>query len=150
MKRRENCLSGFLSGAEAVTEALAGLEAGTLKAVPQDERLATHCPMLRKEHGAIDLSGSAKSVHDLVRGVNPWPGAFTRWKDAVCKVFRADLADGSGKPGTVLYADGTRGLVVACGDGAVRLSELQLAGGRRMSDAELLRGRNIEIGTVLS
>lgn len=130
-------------GAEALIEALALIDAGKAVRVPQDESEATYFPMLKKEDGRIDFSRKAKEVADLVRGVNPWPGAFCELGGELLKVWRAEVVSGEGNPGEILCAD-ARGLVVACADGGVRLAEVQLSGGKRMSDVEFLRGHSLK------
>jgi methionyl-tRNA formyltransferase len=135
-------------GAEALIEGLARIEEGTAVAEAQDPALATYAPMLEKSHGVVDWSRGAAEVRNLVRGVDPWPGASTPLAGESLKLFGAAIADGQGEAGTVLAVDST-GLVVACGDGAVRIAELQAPGKRRMTAAELARGRALVAGTRL-
>ncbi len=130
-------------GAEALIEALALIDTGKAVRVPQDESEATYFPMLKKEDGRIDFSRGGKEIADLVRGVNPWPGAFCELGGELLKVWRAQAVPGTGTPGEILCAD-ARGLVVACADGGVRLSEVQLSGGKRMSDIEFVRGHRLK------
>ncbi len=136
-------------GAETLLETLRQLEAGTLPRRPQNHDEATHFPMLTRETGRVDWTRPAAEVHNLVRGVNPWPGAWTLCDGQTMKLWRTRPADGEGAPGTVLRADGKQGLLVACGQGAVEVLELQMPGGRRMASADYLRGRRILEGTVL-
>ncbi len=136
-------------GAETLLETLRQLEAGTLPRRPQNHDEATHFPMLTRETGRVDWTQPAAQVHNLVRGVNPWPGAWTLCDGQTMKLWRTRPAEGEGSPGTVLRADGRQGLLVACGQGAVEVLELQMPGGRRMASADYLRGRRIQEGTVL-
>ncbi len=135
-------------GAEALLEALDGLAAGTLEPRPQDHDAATHAPMLKKEDGRVDWSWPARRVADRVRGVNPWPGAQTTLAGVPLKLFRARVTGGSGAPGQVLAVD-DRGLVVACGDGACAIAEVQAPGKRRMPAPAFAAGRAVGPGTVL-
>lgn len=137
-------------GGPCLLEALEGLTAGTLKPTPQDNTEATMAPMLTKADGRLDFGQPAALVDQRVRGMNPWPGAFTSLDGATLKVFGARKAEGqgSGEPGEVLCAD-DRGLLVACGQGAVWLKELQLPGRKRMTVTQLVAGRPIPSGTLL-
>jgi methionyl-tRNA formyltransferase len=139
-------------GAEALVEALAAIEQGTAIEVPQDNALASHAPLLSKAHGHVDWSLTAREVRDLVRGADPWPGAATTLRGEPLKLHGATAVEaveppGQG-PGAVLAVD-DGGALVACGEGAVRIAQLQLPGGRRMSAVELARGRGLPVGTVL-
>lgn len=136
-------------GAEALAEALAGLERGTLLAEPQDHSLATRAPKLKKQDALVRFARPAVQVRDLVRAMDPRPGAYALLEREPLRLFSAGLAAGSGEPGVVLDAS-SQGLVVACADGAVAFAELQFTGRRRMPAAEVLRGRSIPPGTRLS
>lgn len=142
-------------GAELLREELPRHLAGALVAVPQDDARHTLAPLLEKAHGAIDWSASAQSVHDLVRGMSPWPGAFTQLPSgATLKVHasrvvaRPAQAEGA-EPGAVVAADRAGGLVVACGAGALALVAVQPEGKRRMSAVDYLAGRPLACGDVL-
>src|SRR5262249_45010260 len=101
-----------------------------------------------KDEGRVDWTKSAREVRDLVRGVDPWPGAFTLLDGEPLKLWRVRLVSGSGAPGVVLGAD-RDGLLVACGAGAVAVGELQLPGRKRLPASALLAGRPIAPGTKL-
>lgn len=135
-------------GAEALIEALAAIEAGTAVETAQEEARASYAPMLEKAHGQVDWARSAEEIRNLVRGVDPWPGATTSLGGEPLKLFGAARADGQGQAGTVL-AIGPDGMVVAAGTGAVRITELQAPGKRRMTADELARGRPLGPGTRL-
>ena len=135
-------------GAEALLEAMDGLAAGTLTPVPQDHAAATHAPMLTKADGAVDWSEDAAAVCNRIRGVDPWPGAFTLLGGEQLKLFLPAVAEGSGQPGEVLAVD-ERGLVVACGQGAVAVRAVQAPGRRRLEARVFAGGRAIAPGTVL-
>jgi methionyl-tRNA formyltransferase len=135
-------------GAELMVVALERLQAGKLPEIPQDASKASMAPMLEKDTGKIDWAKPARAVRDLVRGVDPWPGAFTTLGGEVVKVWGARVIEGSGTAGQVLGAD-RDGLIVACGDGAVALGELQLAGKKRLPAQAFLAGKPVAPGTVL-
>jgi methionyl-tRNA formyltransferase len=136
-------------GAQTLKETLPLLLAGKIIPQPQQESQATHCVMLNKEHGHIDFSQDAQQVHNLVRGVNPWPGAFALLGGETLKIWRTRPCEGMGRSGEILQADGKNGLKIACGKGAVEVLELQAAGGKRMEAAAYLRGKPMAVGTVL-
>jgi methionyl-tRNA formyltransferase len=133
-------------GAEAMGETLSRLCAGTLNPEPQDDALSTYAPMLKKEDGRIDWSRPAAEVHNRVRGLDPWPGAYTSLDGEVLKIARTLPEAGMGAPGTVVSAD-ANGVCIACGDGVLRIRELQLPGKKRLGAAEFLRGRPLPPGT---
>ncbi len=136
-------------GREAMEETLRRLCAGTLERIPQDDALSTYAPMLKKEEGLIDWSRSAEAVHNLVRGLDPWPGAYTHLDGQPLKIARTrPQGDASGAPGTVLSA-GAEGVRIACGSGVLLVGELQLPGKKRMQAAEFLRGTALQAGTRL-
>jgi methionyl-tRNA formyltransferase len=141
-------------GAEALLEAIDGLAAGTLQAVPQDHARATHAPMLAKADGAIDFARPAGAVAARIRGVDPWPGAYAQLRGQTVKLFRARAEDAGapgapGTPGTVIAIDAT-GAHVACGEGSVVIRELQAAGRKRLTAAQFAAGRGIAVGDVLA
>ena len=133
-------------GAEALVEALASLE--SLVPAPQDDAAATHAPMLKKEHGRVDFTKSAREVRDWIRAMDPWPGAETTLVGQPLRLFSARLVSGGGVPGSVMGAD-RDGLLIACGEGAVGVAELQLPGKKRMAARALLAGHPIPTGTRL-
>jgi len=136
-------------GAELLVEAVDGILDGSVTPTPQPEQ-GTLAPMLAKDDGQVDFSRAAREVDSHVRGMDPWPGAYAGLDGDRIKLFRSRAEPGSGgAPGEVLGAD-DRGLLVACGDGAVRIGELQLPGKRRMTAAALLAGRPIPAGARLT
>ena len=135
------------SGAELLIQTLVKLDEITPR--PQDEAQSCYAHMLDKQMAVIDWSKSAHEIDCLIRGLNPWPIALTTLSGERLKVFAAEKAAGNGEPGTVLEADPKKGLTVACGEGALRLTEIQLVGGKRMKATDFLRGHAIEVGTKL-
>ena len=135
------------SGAELLTQTLVKLDEITPR--PKDDAQSCYAHMLDKQMAVIDWSKSAHEIDCLIRGLNPWPIALTTLSGERLKVFAAEKAAGNGEPGTVLEADPKKGLTVACGEGALKLIEIQLVGGKRMKATDFLRGHVIEVGTKL-
>lgn len=135
------------SGAELLTQTLVKLDEITPR--PQDDAQSCYAHMLDKQMAVIDWSRSAHEIDCLIRGLNPWPIALTTLSGERLKVFAAEKAAGNGEPGTVLEANPKKGLTVACGEGALKLIEIQLVGGKRMKATDFLRGHAIEVGTKL-
>lgn len=135
------------SGAELLTQTLVKLDEITPR--PQDDAQSCYAHMLDKQMAVIDWSKSAHEIDCLIRGLNPWPIALTTLSGERLKVFAAEKAAGNGEPGTVLEANPKKGLTVACGEGALKLTEIQLVGGKRMKATDFLRGHAIEVGTKL-
>lgn len=135
------------SGAELLTETLVKLDEITPR--PQDDAQSCYAHMLDKQMAVIDWSRSAHEIDCLIRGLNPWPIALTTLSGERLKVFAAEKAAGNGEPGTVLEADPKKGLTVACGEGALKLTEIQLVGGKRMKATDFLRGHSLEVGVKL-
>jgi methionyl-tRNA formyltransferase len=142
-------------GARLLVRSLDALEAGTARPVPQDDALATPAPKVSDEETWIDWRLPARRVVDLVRALDPAPGARTRFRGRLLKVWRARAVDAPGgvagpgaRPGTLLDA-GRERLVVAAGEGAVELLEVQLEGGRRLEAASFARGHRPRPGEAL-
>lgn len=131
-------------GADLIVEALDLIEKDLITPVKQNESLATHVKMLKKEDGVIDFNKPAIVIKNLVRGLNPWPIAFTKLDGKTLKVYKADVVDISGEAGSVIKSDGE--IIVACGEKAVSLEEIQIEGGRRMMAKEFLLGHKIPVG----
>jgi methionyl-tRNA formyltransferase len=132
-------------GADLMGRALAALERGTLTFTPQPAAGVTVATKIDKRETRIDWTRPWRHVHDHCRGLSPFPGAWFEAQGARHKVLRTTRGAGSGAPGTVLDDQ----LTVACGDGAVRILELQRAGGKPMKAPDFLRGAGIAPGTVL-
>ncbi len=140
-------LSGL--GAELIVSTLSKLEKGEITPVKQDDSKSNYAKIISKEMALINYSDSAESVFNLIRGFNPWPIAYTIIAGKRLKVFAAKkIGAVSGKAGEVVSSDGK--LCVAFGDGnGLEFTDIQLEGSKRMSAAEMLKGRPIEKGTVL-
>lgn len=138
-------------GAELMVEALAGLQAGTIHPVKQDDDLATLAPILTREDGRIDFSRAARAIYDRWRGFQPWPGAFAMLggrKFTVARLLPAEQGWGEARSGT-LRAEAGR-LFAACGQGSwIELLEVQVEGRKRLAAAEFLRGHALSPGEEL-
>jgi methionyl-tRNA formyltransferase len=135
-------------GREAMEETLRRLSAGILEPQAQDDSASSYAPMLKKEDGCIDWSRSAAAIHNQVRGLDPWPGAYSTLEGETLKLARTLPEAGDGVPGTVLAA-GPQGVRIACGEGVLLVRELQLPGKKRLAASEFLRGRPLPAGTRL-
>jgi methionyl-tRNA formyltransferase len=135
-------------GAQGIVKALAEVEAGRARAVAQPTTGATYAAKIDKAEARLDWSRPATELERAVRAFRPAPGAFTQLEGAALKIWRASVVDGKGAPGTVL--DTQEHLVVACGDKALAVFELQRAGGRRLQAREFLRGHPLAPGARLS
>jgi len=139
-------------GAALLVEIADGLAEGSVAETPQDEDAATYAPRLTKDDGAIDWSWPAARIHDLIRGLHPWPHAFS-FLDGRRFILIASAADGltasSDAPGTIVESEGDR-LVVATGNGALRLLQIQPEGKRSMSVRDFLAGHRTARGARFS
>lgn len=136
-----------LSGAELLHDTIEQID--SIVPEVQDESKANYAHMLDKQIAQIDWSKSNKEIDCLIRGLNPWPIALTTLNGERLKVYSASLQNASGKAGEVLQADSKNGLLVACGEGAMLLNEIQAVGGKRMNAKDYLRGHKIEVGSIL-
>jgi len=132
-------------GADLMVTALGALERGTLTLTSQSSEGVTYAAKIDKNETRVDWTKSWKEVHDHCRGLSPFPGAWCELNGARMRVLRTTKASGSGKPGTVLDDK----LTVACGEGALRVVELQIAGKKAMKANEFLRGTQLAAGSVL-
>jgi methionyl-tRNA formyltransferase len=158
-------------GGELIVEALPKIERGEITPVPQDEALATKCGKLSKDMGRIDFSEDAESIRNLIRGLNPWPSAFTYLGGKMLKIWHAKAlspVDFGALCNSLSPEDGARAkeiantkaygsiiavlkdsFVVLTGDGYLQITEVQLVGKKRMDVKAFLLGNKLEIGTVL-
>ncbi len=136
-------------GGELILSTLEKLENGTITRTPQGESTTGYAKMLSKSMGEIDWTGSAVQIERLVRGLNPWPSAYTFLKGKTLKIWAADVVkgEGAGAPGQVKKEK--ERLLVETGDGFLSITELQLEGKKRMDTAAFLRGFPLEDGMVL-
>ena len=136
-------------GADLLVRTVRQLEAGTLVRYPQNHAEMTYDPMLDKNMGTADFSADHDLVRGRINGLNPWPCVSVPVQGERLKLLRAVNCDGNGEAGTVIKADAKSGLIIACGQGAVKILEVQAPGGKRMSAEDYLRGHGIPEGTKL-
>ena len=145
----------MVAGGPLLLETLQEIEAGTVVAEPQTGETC-YAAMLDKALGNVDWTISADRIERLIRGLNPWPSAYTRWNGKTMKLWKANVLPGqmeaSSKetyaPGTVVSLDD--GICVQTGDGILQITELQLEGKKRMDAAAFLRGAHVAVGDVLA
>ena len=142
-------------GAHLLVKTLEGLEAGTITPVKQDDSESTYVKMLHKSFGKMDFNKSAAELERLIRGLNPWPSAFTYIDGKMLKIWDADVADNISevqteevKPGQVVTV-GKNTFTIACGQGYLVVNEVQLEGKKRMDSGSFLRGNQLETGVML-
>lgn len=131
-------------GADLIVKALDDIESGEIIKVKQDESLATHVKMLSKTDGLIDFSKPSIVINNLIRGLNPWPVAYTIYEGKTLKIYKAEVVDISGTSGEVIKSD--KELIIACGEKALKLIEVQLEGSKKMPIKDFLLGHKIDVG----
>ena len=137
-------------GADLLILTIRELENGTLIRIPQNEHEMSYDPMLDKSMGNIDFSDSADAVCGKINGLNPWPCVTVPLGGDRLKLLRAVKTFGTGRYGTVTEADPKKGLIIACGSDAVRITEIQAPGGKKMEAGDYLRGHAIMTGVSLN
>ena len=132
-------------GGELIVEALPMIEKGLLTPVPQDEEKATKCGKLSKDMGEVDFTKSATEINNLVRGLNPWPCAYTHLNGKILKIWKTKVSDRQGLKGVAGEVSfvGDDELVIACGEGHIALLEVQLEGKKRMNIKDFLNGNKV-------
>ena len=139
------------AGAELIVEALPKIEAGDFTPQKQDEAQSNYARMLKKEDGEISWRSTAEEIERLVRGMNPWPSAYTFYNGKQLKIWKAEaLAESTNdlQPGTI-SGIGKAGFDIACGNGILRVLEAQMEGKKRMSAVDFLNGRVLAVGDRL-
>lgn len=137
-------------GGSLLIRTLEELERGSIVPLPQDESKATYAPMLSKELGHINWNMDSKQVHNLIRGVNPWPGAYCFYEEKMLKILSADYVEGpeNGEPGKVIKAQ--KGVLeIACRRGKIIVKQIQELGGKKMDIGAYLNGHTICEGYYL-
>lgn len=139
-------------GAEVLKETLLELGRGTLNRIPQEEAVSTYAPMMSKELGLIDWNKTAREIHNLVRGTDPWPGAYTFLGGSRMRVWKTSLvpeaADSSRSNGEILKVE-DEGILVKCSDENLLIREVQFDSSKRMSVGDYIRGHQINTGETL-
>ena len=129
-----------LLGADLLAETMSRLETGAITPVKQNNAEATYAPLLKKEDGSIDWNLPAQAIHNRIRGLQPWPGAYTPWRGQTLHLWRSRPVDGSALPGRIASV---RPLCVGCGGGLLELLEVQLEGRKRMPAADFANGHRL-------
>jgi methionyl-tRNA formyltransferase len=137
-------------GADLIVETLPKIEKGEITLIPQDDSLSTKCGKISKEMGQIDFNKSAREIFNLVRGMSPWPSAYTKLNGKMLKIWKVKPVEGAtdGAPGTV-YDVKKDYFIVNTGEGLLEISELQLEGKKRMSVKDFLLGYSVIAGDKL-
>jgi methionyl-tRNA formyltransferase len=137
------------TGARLLVDTLAGLSAGTIVPEKQDAAQATWAPLLKKQDGLIDWTRDASAIHNQVRGLQPWPGAYTKFRGHSLHVWksRVERATPPAVPGTTHRT--AHALAVACGSGAVELLEVQMEGRKRLPAADFANGQRLADNEIL-
>ena len=138
-----------IDGGKLAVKTIEALDRGEITPIPQDESQATHVGMISKDMGNIDWSKSAEEIERLIRGLNPWPSAFTFVNGKQLKLWKATVVDKAGEPGIVMDVN-KNVFTIACGSKALEINELQLEGKKRMAAGDFLRGYQLEVGAILS
>ena len=137
-------------GAELLYCTLKNLKEGKLTSTPQDDSRATYAPMLKKEDGLMDWNKSAEEIFNLIRGLNPWPSAYTYSKDKMLKIHKSVMDKTSiqnGKPGEIIEVAKNK-LIIATKRGNLNILEVQLENRRKMTIEEFLQGHRLEKGEI--
>lgn len=138
------------AGADIILTTLKKLEDGTATRTPQDDSKSSYAKMLDKKLGDIDFSKSAEEIERLIRGLNPWPSAYTRYNGKTLKIWKAEVIDKEydGESGQIVDKN-KKAIIVKTGKGALAITEIQLEGKKRMTTEAYLCGAGIEEGIIL-
>jgi len=140
-------------GAQLLIRTIPDYVNGKISPRAQPAEGVSYAPKIKKQDGQIDWTQPARAIWNRVRGLMPWPGAFTHVptqpKPHLLKIWEAEIAQQTGSPGEVLSADKS-GLVVACGENALRIRSIQLEGGKRLTPQQFLAGHPLQSGSILS
>lgn len=139
-------------GSKVLVDTVEGLKSGTLERIKQNEKEATYAPMINKKIEKINWEESAVNIYNLIRGLNPWPGAHTLYDKKRFKIWNAEIFEENNfdyegyEPGTVLDLKHGKGVLVSTGQGSLLLTQMQPSGKKNMSAADILKGYNIKKG----
>lgn len=137
-------------GGELIVQALQQIEQGKLTATPQPEAGITYAAKITKQEAALDFTLPAEQLCRQIHAFNPFPGAYTFLQETLIKVWAASVDhQQTGLPGQIIEVDSKQGVLVACGQGALRLTELQKSGGKRLPVTEFLQGVPLQVGDML-
>ncbi len=137
-------------GSNLIVEALDQIFKGNLQKIPQDHSKSSYATMLSKEMGIIDWNMNGNNIINLIRGLKPWPSAYTRYKEDIIKIHKASLSDKDydGINGEIVKITHD-GIYVKIKKGTLKIEELQFPGKRKMETSEFLKGNSVEIGIIL-
>ena len=138
-------------GVRLLIRTLDGLDRGEIVPQPQDHSKASYAPLIKKEDGLIDWFDSSENIYNKIRGFDPWPGTYTWYKGYKWGIWKADVINKvviSYTPGEIIEIQ-SEGIIVTTGDSALKITEIQAAGKKRMTVAEYLRGHKVESGIML-
>ncbi len=138
-------------GGSLIVEALEGIKEGKINKLKQDDSLSSYASMLSKERGKINWKDSGEKINNLVRGLKPWPSAYTDYKGESVKIHKLEVLDKKkdGKEGEIIRVD-EEGVFVNASDKTVLIKELQFPGKRKMLVKDYIRGNDIEVGIILA
>ena len=141
------------AGAELCVETLEALQNGTVTPIPQGETTTAYAKMLDKQLGDINWNKTAVEIERLIRGLTPWPSAYTNWNEKVMKIWDAEVSDidvemEDAKPGTIVKVE-KDAFYVQTGEGLLKVCELQIPGKKRMDAGAFLRGYQVKVGEEL-
>lgn len=129
-------------GGDFLIESIDKIEKGEVEYKKQDDNLASYAGILTKEDGLIDWTKNARDVHNFIRGIQPWPGAYTFLDGKRLKIFKSEIVGNTGAPGCVIGQDAA-GIVIGTGSGSIRILEIQEEGKNRMMALEYIRGKGL-------
>ncbi|MGI9554209.1 MAG: methionyl-tRNA formyltransferase [Thermodesulfobacteriota bacterium] len=135
-------------GAKLLIKTIDRLEANELTPLKQNDNEATYAPIIKKEVGKIDWNKNADEIRDLIRGTQPWPGAFTTYNDKNLKIYKATLDPQEGDAGKIIFSD-KETLLIGTGRNSLNVLELQIEGGKRLSIEQFQMGNKLEEGIKL-
>lgn len=140
------------AGGDLLLETLEGIENDTITPIEQNDDEATLAPLLNKNSGKINWNMPAVNIERLIRGMNPWPSAFTFINQQLLKIWEADIIESDAthmSPGTIVEIRPKEGIVVQCQDHQLLIRSLQLQGKKRMSAADFINGYQVIVGSIL-
>ncbi|NFF59917.1 methionyl-tRNA formyltransferase [Clostridium botulinum] len=137
-------------GGELLVETINKMVKGEINPQKQDESSTCYASMLDKNMAFIDWKNSAKNIHNLIRGLNPWPVAYTHYNDKAMKIYKSQMLNEKSdkEPGTIIEVS-KNGLKVVCGDGTLLVEEIQFPGKKSLRVEEYIRGNSIDVGSIL-
>ncbi len=139
-------------GSNLLVKSMIDIKNNRINPEPQDDSKASYTGKLNKNIGKIDWNKSAKEIYNLVRGVNPWPGAYTYLEDKLLKIWQVSIINNNvqnNKPGTIVEVSEKDGIQVQAGSGIIKIEKLQLEGRKKLMVSDFLRGYELNAGQIL-